>query len=1539
MCNMDKCNEILFNKTIIDTEKELMDNGNNVYVPRVDIKTVEIRSLCQLLGRQYKKIYKKETAGFNYYEYRQTNKFVCFLSRNLLMRVSDDSFKNYANKYMYHKQLTTKFLEKDHFTIMVICEKKLTFFPQIGFIQKCIDTIKTPFVMLDEAKDLMQKLTSRTAKLIYIDLIALMLNLRDGYFTATKMVGIMMQIYTIHTRYMDLFPQRDSVQYVPQSGPTLTDMLLGFSLLGLPSDVLSAIKTFTTITGKRIFESDLFIETAEKIFDCLRVLVGWIACPFEGFRILSIETEKFVMDLVNKLGTSIFMHKDIKIVCDIYTKYITNPQVLFDPTFRQEIMTKYASLKANSAFMSYVQNINNKYFITTWNLFESNVVKSCQAFDTSGRDEPICFVFEGEAGSGKSCIMNSFVALLKESGMTTICHSVPAAEDGKDFYDDYENQDVFVMDDVGQQGKSQWRYLINYVSPVKYPLPCATASKKNTKFFNSKIVLCTTNHFRDLNGFTSSDCISEPEALYRRAHVISISRGKSDHFSQDLAYYKYDHIGSKQWENRFINHAAVNVPAGLQTTFSTSDTYRPDNTKRVLRWLYSLFLHITKAEEANNKQMIMTDGDYRDILRSSVDTDQFYDTNDDEWGAQSSWGDFNYVKYVVRAMMPNSLLTRRFDASRVDPTELRNNRGRPLPIGYYDSDLKDNLFVYYYDVCREFVNYYLNSIFEYMQTSTPALLDLVTSTIEALKNATPIVIRTILSSEVIGKLLIYTFCIYLTSCFFGDEEVKKMPSPQFSEDTVKDFKKCKKTFFGPQSSEIEQKHDEWTANIRKFCKTMIVKHDKDMTLDEHTQCVVSGKRVLLPAHLEVGNRFVDIYHTWEHYQEQHVEIENVQLRLLKKYILSDLAVYEIKNTIPLYKLNHQLFVGGATDARDWYLINSAGVLPVIYDKDFVRNDEVVEYSNVYGKFKHGVDSGFYTPYTASGACGTVLAAPGIGILGFHVAGNAAMGFCVQPPLHVMKEIRELMLASPCALNYDLDARVVPDFSGVRIRYEDKIDQIRTLGDTSFQPSPLHTEFCEPMRDLISNLSNDSSLYTPVEVDKVDVKSPPNFSSKGTPARTLKHLSRKTFMRQGRVSNEEIAFMKDYLRTVMTRFTDLDDYEVAFGGEYVPALNKDSSNGYGCLKGKESYFDFEKKIIKQEAYDLINKVSNHARNDLYDYDDFMCRETLKDELRKSTKVDEPRTFRVMPLGHIWWTKKLFGQLLKHFKNTRMDTGISVGYNPYTDSDILAKKLLLCEKTGDADFGKWDGTILAVLIHTIMEIFSEFYDGENSHMIPWLSNTIANSFVLVNDEIYATTHGLPSGTWLTLLLNCLLNKCLTALVIFRYKPDPQVRDVHRVVDFVTGDDKVFGADKEMSKYFNLLNIKTVSESLGMDCTNGDKTKITRDSQEFSKLTYVKRHFRKHPILKRYVGCLSIDTILNTLQWVDASRDTHVAMVGKMKSMQVEAYLHSPALFKELTRIFSDTYPFEAFFDELKVIKILTDTDGYDYVLDMLGKNFSH
>jgi len=1486
------------------------------------INSIEYKTLCEKLGKIYLHKFKKQCNGFSCYKYDDTSLFVCFLSRNLLMEVTTAKFSNYVAKYKDHAVLKGSIVNYDKEKVLIVSERQIR--PQMDFvaIKNFLVTAMTgPFVLLDTVKDMIHKITSKATKLLVIDIIALLISLRDGYFSVGKLLSALMNLYTLHERYMDIWNGIHNERLRPQAGASISDLLFGFAALGLPSHILDAIKTFTTITGKRIFDSTVFIEGARVVLESLITIVEWMAEPLPMVKMISTEVKETIVSFIKKVGSSIFLHEDIKKVCDFYTEYVSGPQILFDPAYRAKIMNFYNKLKSNGDFQEYIANGNNKYFITTWRLFIDNVVKSCEAFDTSGRDEPICIVFEGEAGSGKSRLMNAFVALLAAKGMSTICHSVPAAEDGKDFYDDYENQAVFVMDDVGQQGNSQWRYLINYISPVKYPLPCATASKKNTKFFNSKVVLCTTNHFMSIGGFTKTDCISEPEALYRRAHVIKVTRAESEEFAQVLSYYKYDHIGSKKWESKFINHNAVGADnvklADEPLDFTTAG--KENKNILALNWVYRIFSHIEKTEELNRSNLVFTDRDYQSILRGEVvGNDVFSDVP-----SESARG--CATTHLIRPQL--------------------NIAGYLSTTYEYINDKVINSA----RILNEFVSHYTSQILSFFQhnitKAVQALYTLVMENPAAAAYYTVKSINGLVFAAVMGRYLIN---------FFHTSDTIDLSSPEFKGSNIKDngiFKasltkeRIAKSFIGPQAGDLKTEYEEWINTIRKGCKTIVMTTVKNgITYESKMQCVVSGKRILVPAHFDLSTGCISLYATWQHYLNKHCEIENVRVKLIKRYLTTDMAVWEIIGTIPLYKLNKALFSAAASSSSVWYLINSAGYYEVVYDYNCVSNEEVCTYGTIPNagtlpeatQWRHEIDTGYFYTYSVPGGCGTVLAAPGAGIIGFHVAGGDSAGFAVRPSVEVASEIRDLMMSAPAADNFDLDDKIIPNFSGVRVRYTQPLKQVRATHKTTFVKSVLHRDCNPEMEKLISDVeSTPIGEYTRAPVEVIDKKAPPNFRSRGTAAKTLKELSLKSFSRQGFVSNEEIEFIKDYMRSILIPFDDLSDQETAFGGKYAPAMNKDSSNGYGCLPGKEAYIDFENKVIKPEMYKLINDIKQQATEKKFDYNYFMCRESFKDELRGSAKVNDPRTFRVMPLGNIWWTKKIFGQLLKHFKDTRMKYGISVGYNPYIDSHELANKLKLCKETGDADFKKWDGSVLAVFMQSIFDVMKEFYRGEHLDVIDWLCATISYAFVNVNDEIWATTHGLPSGTWLTLLLNCMLNKALTALVIYRNKPNPQVGDVHKVIDFVMGDDKVFGSDEESCKYFNLLTIKEVAESLGMTVTNGDKSAIESSSQPFDKLTYVKRHFRFHPVLKRTVGVLSLDTIFNTLQWFDSNKDGHEAMIGKMRSMQVEAYLHSEALFSQLTRVFSQTFPYEALFDREKVINILNYDDGYEFVMGMQGK----
>ena len=182
-------------------------------------------------------------------------------------------------------------------------------------------------------------------------------------------------------------------------------------------------------------------------------------------------------------------------------------------------------------------------------------------------------------------------------------------------------------------------------------------------------------------------------------------------------------------------------------------------------------------------------------------------------------------------------------------------------------------------------------------------------------------------------------------------------------------------------------------------------------------------------------------------------------------------------------------------------------LELTFGQDCARNDDVINYSTVVGNFQHTSNSGWFTPYTAIGLCGSVIATDNDGIIGFHVAGNGSVGFCVEPSEDIRKEIREFMMSGPNE-GYDLRDEIVPGCSGARVKYHDMsdIDQVKALGETSLEKSIFHEDFNSNTLRLKSILERTDDRVSPVYYDGDTLpQRPPNFKAHGTPAKTLKAI--------------------------------------------------------------------------------------------------------------------------------------------------------------------------------------------------------------------------------------------------------------------------------------------------------------------------------------------------------------------------------------------------------------------------------------------------
>ena len=237
---------------------------------------------------------------------------------------------------------------------------------------------------------------------------------------------------------------------------------------------------------------------------------------------------------------------------------------------------------------------------------------------------------------------------------------------------------------------------------------------------------------------------------------------------------------------------------------------------------------------------------------------------------------------------------------------------------------------------------------------------------------------------------------------------------------------------------------------------------------------------------------------------------------------------------------------------------------------------------------------------------------------------------------------------------------------------------------------------------------------------------------------------------------------------------------------------------------------------------------------------LCTESLKDELRAEHKVNKPRLFRVLPLHHMFLVKKYLGQMMKFNKENMWKTGVMIGFNPYIDFDRLYKELLVEYLHFDGDFGDYDGSAASQLQDIIAEEVYNIFDGSEEEKVELkiLLNSMIRSYVLTREALTLTTHSMPSGCWVTALLNSLYNRLLTAIVLKRNRSNASVMDFLSIKDFVMGDDKIVGVPRYLSDSVNALTMKELAESLGMTFTDSKKGEILNDRVKLDDCTFLKR-----------------------------------------------------------------------------------------------------
>jgi len=428
-----------------------------------------------------------------------------------------------------------------------------------------MDRIRTPLAS-SEIVPLLEKYGVGLLKILIS-----VLSFISAGFSVLHLSRLVLEIYCLFS---------DSISWQSESLETV--LVAGISSI-LPSSLSAIIKKMTLLTNKKLFDDSNFIfDFFTTISQLMKNLISFLPEKIQTHM-------SFLLDLFG-LSEFLYIQRAKNIICEFHK----DRHIMLVDDFRTRVKKLEEEFKAIDLKKFFARNKPLQDICSEF----TRIFKGVVSYEQTSRPEPCCFVFQGPPGCRKSVTVTRLISVL---GLTHYAHLIKGAEDGKDHYDSYNNEDIFNMDDIGQMSKSQWRFLINWVSAMKLPLECAEASLKGTKYFNSDLIFLTTNCFTNLQGFTAKDCIETPEALWRRGYVFDFEevRGVGPDM-KGIIKFKYYDIVTKQFVNDFPEDFKKFLVNEEEDLLPSCDT---ENQTDLLVWLSTVvmgFKKMKKSQYSNN---------------------------------------------------------------------------------------------------------------------------------------------------------------------------------------------------------------------------------------------------------------------------------------------------------------------------------------------------------------------------------------------------------------------------------------------------------------------------------------------------------------------------------------------------------------------------------------------------------------------------------------------------------------------------------------------------------------------------------------------------------------------------------------------------------------------------------------------------------------------------------------------------------------------------------------------------------------------------
>lgn len=1183
----------------------------------------------------------------------------------------------------------------------------------------------------------------------------------------------------------------------PQAGPLETFCLATMLSAMLPKQLHGLIKDIPTFSNFKL------LDDATWIFDIFSFAVS-LPRKICGLLLSKNEKTQFVFDTLTRVEeflpfSSLSKHHfELKQVLDEVTK---KPSLIGDKAFQDRVLTlhkTYTNYKATfledrRELPPYMQDHDKRF---------RNLVNKVSYMKSSLRVEPIAVIFSGSRGTGKTTLMNMLLqAYSKNNSVYTHMSQMD-----KDFHDQYDNEDIYVVDDIGQKGVWQWSGLINFVSTSQCPLLCADAEKKSTKFFTSKMFFGTTNR---INLTLTADCgITDLPALHRRLtnfdfREVTFLDGQ---FAGKLYIQEYDLLQSK-----FRDVQVLEAENG-KFDLSTIDAFLRTKLEKKMANMKQFDHGITfqALPQSLGEQVVLKLNDVREYFNSLFRNMSEFDYDSI---IEPIKADINWKVYCAK------------DCAKVTAASVVSNISTPVVI------LSALVGAIMYGIYECF-----NTIMEYQSTKVPTR----------------------------------TRDIHYQAADRKKISIR-LATPQSME---KLFREPDNLIDIPQLRKISSQTVVVQADFVRSRKQIVT----------YFSSVISGRYLTAPMHalnLEVGD---ELYVT-VHKSLNSIYYDKIKCRIHYVNFKDDIAIIQIPLFLPKYFQNLKF----ATDSSVYDLVLStpAGI------QELKGSVTQLDCRITYKQFDTGYH-GTLAPKECTlyeeqedGICGSMLLTRDGYPLGHHVAmvsGDDSYGCAKFFSTKTIDKLTELFSEK---IDYEVIAAK-----------KLAVGSIVKIDAKEFHHIPIVSKYSP---SLVSGIF-------PIE------RAPANLNVFGRD--TVKVFSEKSRQPVASLDQQSLEYATDYIEELLPEADVLGSEKILIlgDGDGINRINPDTSVGHGLVGTKHHYLDYDEGKLRSNIKGEVKTFCTQVCDGSYKFDTYYA-ETLKDELKNIEKVNKPRVFKAGPLVLTLLYRFFFCDLLAKVSKKRLENGIMVGLNPLGEEwDKFARQLSgFSTEFFDGDWKFWDGGMLTQAQQEVCRIMklkvhkpkdyvkfnnvfhtnlsAEEYEKvfDMSLVLLYMTPTITL------DEVFITTHSMPSGCALTAFFNSVVNKSYGAYifnVLYKRKHGVEApMDAYRksVFDCVYGDDKVTAVKNSVAPWYNGRAFSGIAREMGLDFTPADKGEWTYNTRSLFDCSFLKRGFRVHSHIGKIVAPLERVSMTGTLNFVSDDFRNDELTKTKLMNFQREAFLH--------------------------------------------------